>query len=111
MNIRNCPHCNGEADPYRDYFSAGDFDLDGIYLIMVKCSVCGATGKEYEVEYDVWNDWDALLKATETKDAIKAWNMRTLTSDIEELIDERIALALDNAPETRHNAAGDAETP
>lgn len=77
---------------------------------MVRCDVCGATGAQKEVCGDDWGDWERLEQTIGAEEAATAWNLRTLSVDIETMIDERIAAALDKqaqiVPESAILAAG-----
>lgn len=67
--IKNCPHCGGEAIMYANYAARTHS-----YMIFVKCGICGATGKttaqREDPEATGWES-DACTRALE------AWNMRT----------------------------------
>lgn len=107
--IKNCPHCNGTASLFR-YMDYEPQSLDSLQYIMVRCDVCGATGAQKEVDAADWQDWERLENSVGAADCITAWNLRCLSDDIETLIDERIAAALDEysqtAPESAILAAG-----
>lgn len=98
--IKNCPHCNGTASLFRYYHCVDPYDDEGRHLIMVQCDVCGATGAQKEVDAADWQDWERLENSVGAADCITAWNLRCLSDDIETLIDERIAAALDEQAQT-----------
>lgn len=67
-NIRECPHCGGEAYLHANYSSKARS-----YFVMVKCNMCGAQGKIYNTDEDPESvNWKSIACI----DAVKAWNMR-----------------------------------
>lgn len=107
--LKPCPHCNGTASLFK-WVDYNPYESDGNYFVMVRCDVCGATGAQKETDRDDWKDWERLEQTTAAADCIAAWNLRSIPQDIENMIDERIAAALDNysqtVPESALLAAG-----
>lgn len=69
--IKTCPHCGGTACINRNY----SYKLRA-FFVMVKCDICGATGKTYIEDDDTGAD-GGEWETTACNNAVKAWNMRT----------------------------------
>ena len=70
MELKHCPFCGGEADIWRMYGKYG-------YFMVVKCSVCGASGKTFMDGREDKDDGDPTLWETvAARRAAEAWNRR-----------------------------------
>lgn len=71
MKIKNCPFCGGKGYLEESQINYGEFD--GAYHVYVKCSICGAQGKEYmTLDPPSDSDWST----GQCEEAVDAWNMR-----------------------------------
>lgn len=68
LEIRECPHCGGEAALCYKYSLKTDS-----YLVFCKCQLCGAQGRVYSSkECPEDENWESQT----CKRALEAWNMR-----------------------------------
>ena len=67
MNIKPCPHCNGNA-----YLTQSYSDRSNTWYVFVKCNICGAQSKAFKSEEEPATDWTS----ENCQDAVTIWNMR-----------------------------------
>lgn len=94
MELKECPHCGGEAFLYTNYAPK-----IGRYFVCIKCGSCGATGRASATKDDP-EKYGFRLPACQM--AASAWNMRTETEPEPITTEKAIRYLQYNDPETWH---------
>ena len=75
VDLKQCPHCGGDGELMVKGTEAENGNVVG--YILVKCSICGATGASFYYNGSDPEEWDhTIAESVGGRKAITAWNLR-----------------------------------
>ena len=75
VDLKQCPHCGGDGELMVKGTEAENGNVVG--YILVKCSICGATGASFYYNGSDPKEWDhTIAESVGGRKAITAWNLR-----------------------------------